>query len=635
VAAFGYIYWETIEIYAHISSDTDSAFSALVKQEMAHVQNVIFIASAVVMLGLLAAWYILHHQVIDPLHRLSNILVTNLYNASNNRPLQKLPYTERKDEIGSLVKIFSEMMTATQKAYITAEKSNQAKSEFLANMSHELRTPMNGIIGMTNLLADTTLTDEQLEFNNAVKNSARSLLLILNDILDLSKIEAGGLTLENQPFPLYKTMDEAINLFRPVASNKGIKLIYSMSEEFSSFAEGDEGRIVQILRNIVGNALKFTDAGYVEVSVKRENHDGKDCIGFHVRDTGIGIPENQIDTIFSKFTQANNASTRKYGGTGLGLSISKELVEMMGGKIRVESTPDKGSYFRWYIPVKERPDISELLSRYKTSPEINTAETAQVEERRAHVLVAEDHTTNQFLVRKLLEKAGISDIRIVANGKEALQAMEEEKYDIVFMDCQMPEMDGYEATGWIRKIEEMSNLHTPVIAMTANAMVGDREKCLRAGMDDYISKPLDAAEFNGMLEKWLSQKKIIRFPQDAKKERSRPHTPVDMEHLKTFTDGDREAEAQLFQMFLTQSEIDLTQLDAAKNTAENEAWRKSAHKFKGAAANLGAKKLSETCFTAEKNFQASKTDKEKMLTEIQTAYAEVKDFITQEERRHG
>lgn len=635
--SFAYQYWETIKIYSSFSTEVmhNTELYDMVSKEISDLRQIIIVSSLVMILGVISTWTMINRKVFEPLHRLTNILVTNLYNASNKRPLQKLPYVERKDEIGSLVRIFSEMMAITQKAYITADQANRTKSEFLANMSHELRTPMNGIIGMSNLLSETILTEEQAEYNATVGNSARSLLSILNDILDLSKIEAGGLKLENNPFQLQKSVDETMNLFRPIASAKNVELRYTFASDFPHFIEGDEGRVVQILRNLVGNALKFTEKGYVEVSISKESLEGKEFIAFHVRDTGIGIPENQIESIFNKFTQANNATTRKYGGTGLGLSISKELLEMMGGKISVESELAKGSHFQWRIPLKERHDIDDILSRYAGIPEIRPSCAIPIKKTNVRILVAEDHPTNQFLIKKLLVKSGFVDVRLVDNGKEALQELEENEFDLILMDCQMPEMDGYETTGWIRKLEEGTGKHIPIIAMTANAMVGDREKCLHAGMDDYISKPIDAMQFRALLEKW-SPESATSEPQRKSEQKSiTPDTPIDMEHLKTFTDGDRETEKQLFDMFVTQADLDLEQLENAYRASDNEAWRKSAHKFKGASANLGAKELSEICFRAEKGADASPEIKAAWLKEIGIAYSQVKEFILQQENIHG
>ncbi|WP_223786754.1 hybrid sensor histidine kinase/response regulator [Marinicella meishanensis] len=396
-------------------------------------------------------------------------------------------------DISESKKIEQELIQAQQKA----DSANQAKSVFLANMSHEIRTPMNGILGTLDLMLQNPLPADQKERARIIQNSADSLMAIINDILDISKIEAGKLTLDDQPFNLQALMAEFAESIQPGLAEKSLSFQYEMESLDQQNFIGDAGRIRQILHNLVGNAIKFTDKGFVFVDAQMIWENAAEALlKFNIKDTGIGIPEDLQENLFNRFTQADDSTTRKYSGTGLGLNICQQLARLMGGEVGVNSKPKQGSHF-WFTVRLEKPD--QLSGHDNPKP---ASEKQQIP-MQGHILVVDDNETNQYVANGVLETLGMS-VTLADDGAAAVKAWQNDAFDLIIMDCQMPIMDGYAATEKIRQLEAEQGLPPiPIIAMTASAMQGDREKCLAAGMNDYITKPIESAMVQQIISPWL------------------------------------------------------------------------------------------------------------------------------------
>lgn len=389
-----------------------------------------------------------------------------------------------------------EMQTAREKA----EAANAAKSNFLAIMSHELRTPLHGVIGMTSVLKQTPLTREQTEYADIIENSSYVLLSLINDILDLSKIESGKVEIEKIEFDIRQLAEDMLNMAGIQARQKGLLLNLKISPDIPQVLLGDSTRLRQILANLVGNAVKFTARGEVSLEIARQNGlQSKMFLCFKVNDTGIGIPPENLELIFQPFRQADETTTRNYGGTGLGLTISKQLTELLGGTISVTSSVGVGSVFQICMPF-DLPTAQ--LSAKAESPSDSVIPMQFTDFKGRRVLLAEDDPINQIVSRELMQHMGCS-VQIAENGFEVLRCYSDAKPEIIFMDCMMPGMDGYEATAKVRELEAQLNLpRTPIVALTANALPSDREKCLAAGMDDFLAKPFQATDIETMLKRW-------------------------------------------------------------------------------------------------------------------------------------
>ncbi|MBN2138970.1 MAG: response regulator [Sedimentisphaerales bacterium] len=399
--------------------------------------------------------------------------------------------TRVKQRTAELTKTNRELHNSVERANLLAreaQEANEAKSQFLANMSHEIRTPMNGILGFADILADENLEEQHKKYVTTIRDCGRELLVLINDILDFSKIEANKMATEITACSLGEILNSIESLMRPKAIEKGLDFKVIESPGVPSEIHTDPVRLRQCLMNLVGNAVKFTEAGHVHVNISAQEQAGEMYVYFDVEDTGIGIPKNKLNTIFEVFTQADGSHTRKFGGSGLGLTITKRLAEILGGSLTVTSQENKGSNFSLGIPVGAKTAPQEaFLDRHNIADELQPKTKVNAEAKfTGQVLVAEDSLTNQSLIELLLKRMGL-EVTIANDGKEAVSKAREAKFDLILMDMQMPNMNGYEATKLLRR----EGIKTPIVALTANAMKGDDKKCLAIGCDDYMSKPID------------------------------------------------------------------------------------------------------------------------------------------------
>ena len=584
------------------------------RRSLFELRRKILLFTAVAGFVILVVVYLMGKRMVSPIE----IIVQEMYAYSRgDRQSGDLPTPG--NEIGEISRAFMklrsenmELLESLTAARDLAMKANESKSLFLANVSHDIRTPMNAITGLSELALKTPLTDKQRDYLAKIAFSAKSLLRILNDILDFSKIESDRLTLESVRFDPRDVLEDVFSTIQNILGDKKLEITSRADRDVPRSLIGDPLRLGQVLTNLCANAVKFTPQGGIAVRVDRIDRDlpaseKEAAIRFSVKDTGIGMTPEQVVKLFQPFTQADVSTTRKYGGTGLGLVISKRLVEMMGGEIRVESEPGQGSEFSFDVTFglgAERDSDEAGIEKKSIGGELPEGLESI---RGAGILLAEDNRINQQIVIELLELAGFH-VTVANNGREALDLVcrsgPEKPYDAVLMDMQMPVMDGYEATARIRRVKDESDL--PIIALTAHAITGEREKCLQCGMNDYVTKPIDSRKLYEALVRWIKpgRPEPPRREKATVEEKTTSHLPdqyrgIDIRAGLSRVGGSDEAYATILKSFIRNYRDIVREIEECIHAGGYDAALRKIHALKGVAGNLGAMELYNICLELE------------------------------------
>ncbi len=545
-----------------------------------------------------------------------------------------------KAEIASLKQTNSELRKSARKA----DSASKAKSDFLAMISHEIRTPMNGVIGLSKLLLDADLGERQRHFAELINTSASSLLTLINSLLDYSKIEAEKMVLDVEPFDIYNLVEELVKIYSVTANQKGLAVRLKMDQKLSRYYLGDEYRIRQILVNLIGNSIKFTEKGEITIEIeKKEQKEDTDLIRFLVKDTGIGVAPQMAKKLFQPFSQADDSSTRRFGGTGLGLSICAKLVELMNGKIGLESEVGIGSTFSFSLYLQPRGIEGKQVILQKTITQLplplvqnNNVEKQDQDDGNVKILIVDDDRTNRIVLEELFRSTGAT-LYSAENGKEALDQCQNINFDLIFMDCQMPVMDGFEATKQIYSVYKRQFISIPpIIALTADATSQTKEMCYEVGMSDYLIKPLDFEILQSTLDTWLEPDKRLqvvstdnakKYAINDKQGDKRKLSVINNETFERLKEHVGNIE-HIVSVFLNSIQNRYGELQQAVNEKDADQVKKIAHMLKGSSSQIGATELARLCATVEQaGTQNNMSQIIKILPHIGQAVLDVKDFF--------